>query len=113
VDKSLVTTVGTGDEPRYRLLQTLAQYGREQLASAPDLVAVQARHARYVAAIVDAPDRAHGSAIGNWYATVTDSIDDVRQAMDWAIEHGDANVACTIAGALGWYWNMGGRMSDT
>ena len=33
--------------------------------------------------------------------------------MEWAVESGDADIACAIAGGLGWFWNMGGRIDDT
>ena len=33
--------------------------------------------------------------------------------MEWAVESGDADIVCAIAGGLGWFWNMGGRIDDT
>ena len=114
VDKSLVTA----SESRrrgvdFRLLQTLAQYGHEQL----DDRATRWRHAlgtpAYVARLVEVPDAVHGEAAGNWYSTVGDLLDDIRLAMEWAVDAGDADIACAIAGGLGWFWNMGGRIDDT
>ena len=97
----------------FRLLQTLAQYGREQLERSGDAAAARARHAAYVANLVEVPDGRHGAAEGNWYGTVGELLDDIRLAMEWAVESGDADIACAIAGGLGWFWNMGGRIDDT
>ena len=97
----------------FRLLQTLAQYGREQLERSGDAAAARARHAAYVASLVEVPDAAHGAAEGNWFGTVGELLDDIRLAMEWAVESGDADIACAIAGGLGWFWNMGGRIDDT
>ena len=58
------------------------------------------------------PDAAHGSAGQNWSATINRSLDDIRQAMEWTLESADPDTALAIAGGLGWFWNMGGRIDD-
>ena len=63
--------------------------------------------------MVEVPDARHGAAEGNWFGTVGELLDDIRRAMEWAVESGDADIACAIAGGLGWFWNMGGRIDDT
>ena len=113
VDRSLVTARRSARGVDFRLLQTLAQYGREQLERSGDAAAARARHASYVANLVEVPDAAHGAAEGNWFGTVGELLDDIRLAMEWAVESGDADIACAIAGGLGWFWNMGGRIDDT
>jgi predicted ATPase/DNA-binding SARP family transcriptional activator len=113
VDRSLVTTRQSAREVDFRLLQTLAQYGRERLDRSGDADATRGRHAAYVASLVDVPSAVHGSAEHNWYGVVGDWLDDIRVAMEWAIDSGDADIACAIASGLGWYWNMGGRVDDT
>ena len=113
VDKSLVTASERAGAVHFRLLQTLAQYGREQLARTGEEMAARARHASYVAHVVEVPDCVHGAAEAGWYGTVGELLDDIRLAMEWAVESGDADIACAIAGGLGWFWNMGGRIDDT
>ncbi len=113
VDKSLVSASQTGRGVEFRLLQTLAEYGRDRLERSGDAEAARARHARYVVSLLEIPDGEHGVAEGNWFGTVDELLDDVRVAMEWAVRTGDADVACAIAGGLGWFWNMGGRIDDT
>ncbi len=112
VDRSLVTTRRTARGVDFRLLQTLAHYGRECLERSGDANATRTRHARYVASLVDVPSEAHGMPEANWYGVIGEWLDDVRIAMEWAIACSDADIACAIAGGLGWYWNMGGRIDD-
>ncbi|HEX5588256.1 MAG TPA: BTAD domain-containing putative transcriptional regulator [Acidimicrobiia bacterium] len=112
VDKSLVTASETSGVVEFRLLQTLAQYGRERLEQSGDSAGARARHAAYVAQVVEVPDADHGVADGNWYVSVGEMLDDIRRAMEWAVEAGDADIACAIADGLGWFWNMGGRIDD-
>jgi predicted ATPase/DNA-binding SARP family transcriptional activator len=113
VDRSLVVARRSPRGVDFRLLQTLAQYGRERLEQSGDAPATRARHAAYIASLVEVPNAAHGTAEHNWYGMVSEWLDDIRVAMEWAIDHGDADLACAIAGGLGWYWNMGGRLDDT
>ncbi len=44
VDKSLVVVHSEGRAPRYRLLETIRQYGSEKLAEASEEIAVRRRH---------------------------------------------------------------------
>ena len=57
--------------------------------------------------------RQHGCARPNWFTRFSESIDDVRVAMEWSLEAGDSDLALAITNGLGWYWNMGGRIDDT
>ena len=98
---------------QFRLLQTLAQYGRERLEASGDGDATRARHAQHIAAAIEVSDPSHGDATGDWFGIVGRSLDDIRTAMEWAIAAGDADVACALGGGLGWNWNMGGRIDDT
>ncbi len=86
VDKSLVVTFTDSTGPGFRLLQTLAQYGRERLAANGEMDA-----ARYATRATSrprstSPTRNTASATRNWFARFIESIDDVRLAMEWSLE---------------------------
>ena len=70
VDKSLIIATRTGHGIRFRLLQTLAEYGRERLASSSDGPAVRARHARWVASFTCVAEPQYGPG---WFAAVATS----------------------------------------
>jgi predicted ATPase/DNA-binding SARP family transcriptional activator/tetratricopeptide (TPR) repeat protein len=109
VDKSLVTATPTGRGIRFGVLQTLAQYGQERLATRGDVADVRARHARWVASVADVPDGAHTAA---WFATIGEYLDDVRRGVESALALADADTSLDIACGLGWFWGMGGVVDD-
>ena len=65
VGKSLVIATHTGRGTSFRLLQTLAEYGRERLAGSRDHAAVRTRHARWAASFASVAEAEHGPA---WFA---------------------------------------------
>ena len=109
VDRSLVIATQTGPGVRFRVLQTLAEYGRERLAARGDLAAVRARHAHWVVSFVDVADGEHGPG---WFATVGKSLSDIRRALESALASGDADTSLALACGLGWFWGGGGVIDD-
>jgi predicted ATPase/DNA-binding CsgD family transcriptional regulator len=98
VDKSLVAVVPAGQHrTRYRLLDTMRAYALEQLASANEVAAAQARHLRYFSTIgipVEygfMPPRVV-SLLEQWAA----DYGNVRAALEWAA----ASVPCAGLGML-------------
>src|SRR5215470_17259091 len=109
VDKSLITATHTGRGVRFRMLQTLAEYGRQRLVTRGELAAVRARHSLWAASVVDVPDSAHGPS---WFATVREFAADVRRAMEAALAAGDADTSLAIIGGIGWFWAMAGMIGS-
>jgi non-specific serine/threonine protein kinase len=113
VDKSLVAAeTGAGEEARYRLLETLRQYGRERLVAGEEATEVHDRHAAYYLALAETADE-HllGSEAAAWRAHLGREYDNVRGALAWYLEQdepardgGVANAAVELAGALGTFW---------
>jgi predicted ATPase len=56
VDKSLVIVSERDGGTRYRLLETVRQYGREKLEASADAEAVRRRHAEFYLALAEGPD---------------------------------------------------------
>jgi predicted ATPase/DNA-binding SARP family transcriptional activator len=109
VDKSLITATHTSRGVRFRMLQTLAEYGRERLDARGERAAVRAQHTRWVTSVADVPDSAHGPG---WFATVREFADDIRRAMESALAAGDSDAALTIVGGIGWFWATGGAIGS-
>jgi predicted ATPase/class 3 adenylate cyclase len=87
VDKSLVVVDDADGAVRYRLLDTIRQYAREQLEATGDPVALRHRHAdHYVALAESAGPHLRGREHLEWASVVTADIDNVRAALDWAVE---------------------------
>jgi non-specific serine/threonine protein kinase len=93
-DRSLVV-VGSGDPPRYRLLETMRAYALEQLAQsaqhADEQASVRRRHAEAVLALF-------GSYVAGSAATTAlclPEMENARDALAWAREH-DLGVAARL-----------------
>jgi predicted ATPase/DNA-binding SARP family transcriptional activator len=99
VDKSMVQLVDNC-RPRYRVLETLREYGRETLADA-ERGAVAERHARWY---LEVAERCASSLTGPDEAdavqTLDADFDNLRAAYLWALEHGDVDVALRIVTSL-------------
>jgi predicted ATPase/DNA-binding SARP family transcriptional activator len=109
VDKSLITATQTRFGVRFRILQTLAEYGRERLAARGELAAARAQHTRWVTSVADVPDSEHGPA---WFATVREFASDIRRAMESALAAGDSGASLAIICGIGWFWATGGAIGS-
>jgi len=107
VDKSLVVMEPGDGVARYRLLETVRQYGVEQLRAAGELEALERSHAEYFLALVEAaaPHLFGGEDEPGIIARLFAEDDNLRAASAWALRAPDrAALALRFADALFWYW---------
>ncbi len=109
-DKSLVVADTTGEQERYRLLESTAAYALEKLSAAGQLGALARRHAEYFRDQAEAAHERYGTgSTFAWLAEVERELDNNRTALEWALTQGnDAVVGEAIASALGHLWVRGG-----
>jgi predicted ATPase/DNA-binding SARP family transcriptional activator len=99
VDKSMVQLV---DEnlPRYRLLETLREYGRDRL-SEEDRYIVRTRHAAWYLEVAERCGRSLASSDELTAIKMLDrDFDNLRAAHRWSIEHPDIDTALRLVAAL-------------
>ncbi len=97
VDRSLVAIDGA-DAPRYRLPESVRAYAGLKLDEANERQALQGRHAQALDAALDSAYEAYWSTPDRpWLATWAPEIDNVRAALDWAVEQ-KAPVAVGLVG---------------
>ena len=113
VDKSLVTAEG-GDQPRYRLLETLRLYAAERLAAEGEVESVAERHARYFTELFDRAYEAwETTPDAEWLALYRPEIDNVRAALDWALANeARAEIAIALAGSAALLWDKLSLLSE-
>jgi predicted ATPase/DNA-binding CsgD family transcriptional regulator len=80
-DDSLLV-VERGERTRYRALETIRQYGVEQLAAAGEEVVVRARHEAWCRSAVS--ELGVGEPDDAWCVRLDDVVDDVRAALVWS-----------------------------
>jgi len=110
VEKSLVIAAPNGDTVRFALLQTLAQYGRERLTERGDAVRIRDAMAKHFARLCAESASAYtGDRQRTWLTAIDDDHDNLRAALDWAVDNDDAETALMIAGGTAWpHWLTGG-----
>ncbi len=100
------------DGDRYRMLDTLREYGRMWLAELGEARAAADRHAH---SFLGLARRAHEGWTGpdqvSWYHTVSDTHLDLCAALEHLLAH-DAEGAQEMAGRVGFFWACCGHLSE-
>lgn len=104
VDKSLVVA---GDDGRYGLLETIRQYAAGRADAAGETEALSERHAQVFAAFAkQAMPHVTGSDQLAWLAKLEADHDNLRAALAWAVDTGDAELGLRMVGSLWMFWNI-------
>jgi tetratricopeptide (TPR) repeat protein len=97
---------------RYRLLETLREYGQERLVEAGEAGIVSARHARFFLELVEqAEPELMRSRQAEWLERLDEEYDNVRAALAWSLEAAvppliPEEIGLRLVGTLFWYWWM-------
>jgi predicted ATPase len=101
--------------PRYRMLETIREFALEQLDASGEAGETRRRHAEFFR---DLAERAEPMLLGTperrtWNAQLERDHDNVRAALAWSMSaDGVLAVGVALAGALGWFWLMSGRLQE-
>lgn len=113
VDKSLVQVEEARGQVRYRLLETVRQYAGERLAACGEADAMRRRHAAYYLAWAEQVEPLlSGPAQGAWLDRLAEEYDNLRAALRWAADHGDADTGLRLGGALWRFWSVRGPYGE-
>jgi predicted ATPase/class 3 adenylate cyclase len=113
-DKSLVRQAsGPEDEPRYAMLETLREFGLERLKAEDEWDRARRAHAAY---FLDLAERAEAELTGpgqtEWLGRLEADHDNLRAALAWAEEQGEAEIGLRLGGALWRFWTVRGHMGE-
>ncbi|MFI7450425.1 BTAD domain-containing putative transcriptional regulator [Nonomuraea sp. NPDC049714] len=104
VDRSLVTVT---DGPRYRLLESVAEYSRERLREAGEEDLVRDRHVRHFGRLADRAElRGHDQC--DWLSRLDAEAGNLHRA----VRHAPRSRALSLVNALTWYWVLRGRLDE-
>ncbi|MEV7626369.1 BTAD domain-containing putative transcriptional regulator [Actinoplanes sp. NPDC089786] len=111
VDRSILQLA---PEPgRYRMLETLREYGLERLTAQGALGEARDRAARHCAELMSTHDpQLRGPEQAAAVRVITAEYDNVLAALRRRCDTGDAAGAIGLALSLTWYWHMFGRRAD-
>jgi predicted ATPase/transcriptional regulator with XRE-family HTH domain len=101
-EQSLLQRIqGFGDEPRYLLLETVREFGLEQLQAAGEEEGVRGRHAAHFLALTDRlPQTLQIFQSRTGLAPVAADRDNLRLALSWFDDRGDADAMLRLNVAL-------------
>ncbi|HWE61836.1 MAG TPA: tetratricopeptide repeat protein [Chloroflexota bacterium] len=104
---------GAPSAPRFGLLETVREYGLAQLAADGETPMLQRRHAAYfLSAAEEAAQLLRGPEQRVWLARLADEHDNLRAALRWALESGEALLGLKMAGVLWQFWEIGGHVRE-
>jgi predicted ATPase/class 3 adenylate cyclase len=115
LDKSLLREMeGMNEEPRFVMLETLREFGLEQLTTSGEQGTIQHRHANFFLALVEQAGASleSGEQV-EWMDRLEQEHDNLRAALEWSKTAEDGGEICLrLAGALGYFWEMRGHFSE-
>ena len=101
------------DEPRYRMLETVRQFGLEQLAASGEEEEVRRRHLIYFVALAESlSEQISLPEAERVFARLDAKHDDTRAALAWAEASGEAALGLRLARAMGSYWTVRGHLRE-
>jgi predicted ATPase/DNA-binding SARP family transcriptional activator len=113
VDKSLLVVDDRGPEGRYRMLETLRLYGLDRLTEAGEMATARGSHAALVTAMVrGARSALRGAQQPAVLRRLEAELGNIRAALAWYVERGDAANAVRLAGWLYPLWDQHGHYRE-
>ena len=116
VDKSLLRPVArpnSGPGSRFEMLETIREYGLEQLAESGEEDAVRDAHVAHFLSLAEAPEpELDGPDQIAWLDRLEAEHDNLRAAMLWQQGHSDSELGLRLAEALWRFWGMRGHVHE-
>jgi non-specific serine/threonine protein kinase len=118
VDHHLVRPVDDlRGEPRFTMFEMVREFALEQLAASEEEDAIRDQHAAWLLALAEEAERilGGGEEQSRWLDRFEAELPNVRTALAWLEEAGDAEAMMRLAGALGgfWFWRSHRREGAT
>jgi predicted ATPase len=113
-DKSLVVADTTGDQERYRVLESTRQYALGKLEASGVAARPPRRHADYFLDAARKADASFGAVpLSEWLARLEPEVENFRATMDWALGRGQqVALGGSVASALVMFWWHGGAEAE-
>ncbi|NKY33096.1 AfsR/SARP family transcriptional regulator [Nocardia speluncae] len=109
VDKSLLEYAGG----RYRMLDTIREFGVEQLATTGRMAAAHAAHAAYFLELAERAElHLRGSGQLSWLTRLDAERDNFNAALACAADEEDSDTAIRLGAALGQFWAVHGDHAE-
>ncbi len=113
VDKSILIRTESGDVVQFRMLETLREYGRQQIEKTAGYRELRRRHAEWYRRVArDAFDNWFTPDQLDWLARIQREMPNIRAALDFSLSE-DGEAALAIAAALQPFWMCSGMLRES
>jgi predicted ATPase/Tfp pilus assembly protein PilF len=114
VDKSLLRQEeGPGADPRFVMLETIREYGLECLKAAGEWESARRAHLHYFLGLAEqAEAELTGPRQSLWLERLESEHDNLRAALSWVEESGEAEMGLRLGAALWRFWLTRGHMRE-
>jgi predicted ATPase/DNA-binding CsgD family transcriptional regulator len=113
VDKSLVVVARGDEKSRYRMLETVRQYASVKLGVTAEREAVSDRHASFLLDLAEeAETKLAGPEQAAWLERLEAEHDNLRVALVWLTERGEAERGLRLAASLLRFWWFRGYLAE-
>jgi len=114
VDKSLVRREPTDSGAvRFGMLETIREFGSEQIEAAGDAEATRERHSSLFLGVAEEAElQLRGREQKRWLDQLEVEHDNLRAALRWAVDSGRAEIGLRLAGALWRFWHLHGHLAE-
>ncbi len=113
VQHSLVRREDGALEPRFRMLQTIREFGLERLAESGEEPEIRERHARFFLKVAE---EVAGELTGPGQAVSLDRLasdhDNFRAALRWSVDADRAETGLLIAAAIWRFWQLRDHLAE-
>jgi predicted ATPase/class 3 adenylate cyclase len=112
-EKSLVQGALSDHEPRFRMLETIREYGLERLKSAGEFDSIRTRHQiAFLRLAEKAESHLYGRDSKAWFDRLESEHDNLRLAIQWAIESVRVEDGMRLTSALWRFWQIRGYLAE-
>ena len=100
-------------EPRFSMLETISEYAQERLEESETAEEIRRLHAEfYLALAEEAEPRLRGPEAVTSLGHLETEHDNMRAALSWSLESGEADLGLGLGVALLWFWSARGYWSE-
>ncbi len=112
VDKSLLRQDEREGDLRFSMLETIREFGLEQLSAAGEEQEIRARHAKWALELAEESEPAlWGADQQHWFNRLELERENLNEALNWATSN-DIELGLRMAGSLWWFWQVRGYLTD-
>jgi predicted ATPase/DNA-binding CsgD family transcriptional regulator len=112
-DKSVISATRSGTEMRYRMLESIRDYGLEKLRSRGQEQPLRSRHLEHYWKLCrQASEHLTDASQPEWFDRLESDHHNLRAALDWCLEIGEAEIGCAMASDVWLYWEARGHLTE-